>query len=52
VDNAISKTVNVPADIGFDAFQAIYDEAYDRGLKGCTVFRAGQPSPLVAAKSL
>jgi ribonucleoside-diphosphate reductase alpha chain len=52
VDNAISKTVNVPADIGFDAFQAIYDEAYDRGLKGCTVFRAGEPSLLAVGKAV
>jgi ribonucleoside-diphosphate reductase alpha chain len=39
VDNAISKTTNVPADIPLDAFHAIYRHAWERGLKGCTVFR-------------
>ena len=39
VDNAISKTTNVRADIAFDEFAAIYRRAYDLGLKGCTVFR-------------
>jgi len=39
VDNAISKTVSVGADCSFEAFSQIYDLAYDRGLKGCTVFR-------------
>jgi ribonucleoside-diphosphate reductase alpha chain len=39
VDNAISKTTNVRADIAFDEFAAIYRRAFDLGLKGCTVFR-------------
>jgi ribonucleoside-diphosphate reductase alpha chain len=39
VDNSISKTINVPADYAFDAFEGIFLSAYDRGLKGCTVFR-------------
>ncbi|GIK85073.1 MAG: hypothetical protein BroJett026_05540 [Betaproteobacteria bacterium] len=39
VDNAISKTTNVPADIAPAAFRAIYRQAWERGLKGCTVFR-------------
>src|SRR5215207_1861389 len=39
VDSSISKTVNVPASIGFDAFKQVYEEAYDLGLKGCTTFR-------------
>lgn len=40
VDNSISKTINVPPDYPFSQFQHIYDMAYDRGLKGCTTFRA------------
>ncbi|MHB9099913.1 MAG: adenosylcobalamin-dependent ribonucleoside-diphosphate reductase [Sulfuricella sp.] len=43
VDNAISKTINVPAEFDFDAFRSIYEKAYDMGLKGCTVFR---PNPV------
>lgn len=39
VDNAISKTINVPQDLPFDAFSRLYDLAYDKGLKGCTTFR-------------
>jgi ribonucleoside-diphosphate reductase alpha chain len=39
VDSAISKTVNVPEDIGFEAFQAVYLEAYRSGCKGCTTYR-------------
>jgi ribonucleoside-diphosphate reductase alpha chain len=39
VDSAISKTVNVPEDIGFEAFQEVYREAYRSGCKGCTTYR-------------
>lgn len=43
VDNSISKTINVPVDFPFGEFEKIYDLAYDKGLKGCTVFR---PNPV------
>jgi ribonucleoside-diphosphate reductase alpha chain len=43
VDNAISKTVNVPEDYRFEDFRSLYDYAYDQGLKGCTTFR---PNPI------
>ena len=39
VDSAISKTVNVPEDIGFEAFQEVYLDAYRSGCKGCTTYR-------------
>lgn len=39
VDNAISKTINVDAETGIDAFRHLYTEAYRLGLKGCTVYR-------------
>jgi len=39
VDSSISKTVNCPADIGFDAFKDIYLQAYELGCKGCTTYR-------------
>jgi ribonucleoside-diphosphate reductase alpha chain len=42
VDNSISKTVNVPQHTQYDEFRAIYDMAYDMGLKGCTTFRSNQ----------
>ena len=43
VDQAISKTINVPADYDFAAFRDLYRLAYDKGLKGCTTFR---PNPV------
>ncbi len=39
IDSAISKTINVPADIPFEAFQNVYRLAYDSGCKGCTTYR-------------
>jgi ribonucleoside-diphosphate reductase alpha chain len=39
VDSSISKTINVPADYGFDDFVSIYEKAWNLGLKGCTTFR-------------
>jgi len=39
VDSAISKTVNCPAAIDFSEFRSVYLEAYELGLKGCTMFR-------------
>jgi ribonucleoside-diphosphate reductase alpha chain len=39
VDSAISKTINCPADISPGAFERIYLEAHQLGLKGCTTFR-------------
>ena len=39
VDSAIGKTVNVPEEISFEAFQAVYLDAYRSGCKGCTTYR-------------
>ena len=39
VDSGISKTVNCPEDIPFDAFKDVYRAAYDAGCKGCTTYR-------------
>jgi ribonucleoside-diphosphate reductase alpha chain len=39
VDSSISKTINCPADIPFDAFQEVYMAAWDQGCKGCTTYR-------------
>ena len=43
VDNAISKTINVPGETDFDTFRTIYQEAWQLGLKGCTTYR---PNPV------
>ena len=39
VDSSISKTINLPRDISFDAFKGVYEEAYASGCKGCTTYR-------------
>jgi len=46
VDNAISKTINVPEDLDFEVFCSLYEEAYALGLKGCTTFR---PNPVTGS---
>jgi ribonucleoside-diphosphate reductase alpha chain len=46
VDNAISKTVNVPPDFPYRKFHSLFERAYDLELKGCTVFR---PNPIAGA---
>ena len=39
VDSSISKTINVPESISFEAFKDVYRQAYDLGCKGCTTYR-------------
>ena len=46
VDNAISKTINVPRELDFGRFVSLYQHAYEVGLKGCTSFR---PNPVTGA---
>ncbi|MBI1206070.1 MAG: adenosylcobalamin-dependent ribonucleoside-diphosphate reductase [Azospirillum sp.] len=46
VDSSISKTINCPEDLAFDAFKEVYVQAYDLGCKGCTTFR---PNPVTGA---
>ncbi|MEW5961954.1 MAG: adenosylcobalamin-dependent ribonucleoside-diphosphate reductase [Pseudomonadota bacterium] len=46
VDSAISKTINCPETMPFEAFADVYLEAYRLGLKGCTTYR---PNPVTGA---
>ena len=46
VDNAISKTVNVPVDYPFEQFADLYRQSHALGLKGCTAFR---PNPVTGS---
>ncbi|MBS9715784.1 adenosylcobalamin-dependent ribonucleoside-diphosphate reductase [Pseudohalocynthiibacter aestuariivivens] len=39
IDSSISKTINCPEDISFDAFKDVYMAAWDSGCKGCTTYR-------------
>lgn len=46
IDNAISKTINIPRDFPFEKLSDVYTTAYQLGLKGCTVFR---PNPITGS---
>jgi ribonucleoside-diphosphate reductase alpha chain len=39
IDSSISKTINVPVSISFEAFKDVYLSAYEMGCKGCTTYR-------------
>ena len=39
IDSSISKTINCPEDISFEAFRDVYLQAYKSGCKGCTTYR-------------
>jgi ribonucleoside-diphosphate reductase alpha chain len=39
VDSSISKTINCPEDITFEAFKDVYLQSYELGCKGCTTYR-------------
>jgi len=42
VDSSISKTINCPESISFEAFKDVYAQAYDLGCKGCTTYRPNE----------
>lgn len=46
IDNAISKTINIPRQFPFEQLMDVYTRAYELGLKGCTVFR---PNPVTGS---
>jgi ribonucleoside-diphosphate reductase alpha chain len=46
VDSSISKTINCPEDISFEAFKDVYLQAYESGCKGCTTYR---PNPVTGS---
>ncbi|MCM0021703.1 MAG: ribonucleoside reductase [Tagaea sp.] len=39
IDASISKTINCPEELSFEAFKDIYAQAYALGCKGCTTYR-------------
>jgi ribonucleoside-diphosphate reductase alpha chain len=42
IDSSVSKTINLPANISFQAFKDVYQQAYDLGCKGCTTYRPNE----------
>ncbi|HWA50166.1 MAG TPA: adenosylcobalamin-dependent ribonucleoside-diphosphate reductase [Dongiaceae bacterium] len=42
IDSSISKTINVPVDLDFEAFKDVYMMAYETGCKGCTTYRPNE----------
>lgn len=51
VDSSISKTINIPESMAFETFAAVYERAYDLGLKGCTTFRPNAITGSVLSRS-
>jgi ribonucleoside-diphosphate reductase alpha chain len=50
VDNAVSKTINLPADATAAEVRELYLSAWRRGLKGITVFREGSKGRAVLVR--
>jgi len=42
IDSSISKTINCPVDLSFEAFKDVYMMAYETGCKGCTTYRPNE----------
>jgi ribonucleoside-diphosphate reductase alpha chain len=52
VDQSVSKTINVGADVTWEQFQNVYMQAYEKGCKSCTTFRpSGKKMGILMGKS-
>ncbi|SFQ47347.1 ribonucleoside-diphosphate reductase alpha chain [Roseivivax halotolerans] len=51
IDSSISKTINCPEDISFEAFKDVYMQAYETGCKGCTTYRPNEVTGSVLSVS-
>ncbi|WP_448192006.1 LAGLIDADG family homing endonuclease [Azospirillum sp. sgz301742] len=49
VDSSISKTINCPEDLPFEAFKDVYRQAYALGCKACTTYRPNAVTGAVLA---
>ena len=52
VDNAVSKTVNLPTDASIDDVRSTFQLAYELGCKGITVYRYGSKNEQVLSTGL
>lgn len=48
--HSISSTINLPNEVSLDEVSAIYMHSYDKGLKGCTVYRDGSRSGVLVTE--
>lgn len=51
IDHSISSTINLPSDVSQDEVRIIYEHAYEKGLKGVTVYRDGCRSGVLVTDS-
>jgi ribonucleoside-diphosphate reductase alpha chain len=51
IDSSISKTINCPEALDFEAFKEVYREAYALGCKGCTTYRPNDITGAVLEKN-
>jgi len=52
MDNAISKTINLPKAFPFEKLAGVYTEAHQLGLKGCTIFRPNEVTGSVLSEGV
>ena len=51
IDSSISKTINCPVDLSFEAFKDVYMQAYELGCKGCTTYRPNEVTGAVLERA-
>mgnify|MGYP004443477679 FL=1 len=49
VDHSISVTINLPSDVSEELVRGLYEQAWQSGCKGCTVYRDGCRSGVLVA---
>lgn len=50
IDHSISSTINLPEDIEPEVISAIYLDAWEKGLKGITIYRDGSRFPILSVE--
>lgn len=50
IDTAISSTINLPENITVEEIEQLYLYAWQKGLKGVTIFRSGSRKPILSTK--
>jgi len=50
IDTAISSTVNLPENVTVEEIEQLYLYAWEKGLKGVTIFRNGSRKPILSTK--